>query len=387
MTLTDAACRNTKPEARPRKLSDGGGLYLLVQPNGSKLWRLDYRFEGKRKTLAFGAYPGVKLVDARGRRDLAKGALSAGRDPSVSPMSENPGVPTFKSVALEWHNNKSPSWVPAHAARVLSRLEHDVFPALGKMPIDSIEAPMILDCLRKVEARGVRDTTRRLRQSISSVFRYAIATRRAARDPAADLKDALRARPRTKHRAALKAHEVESFFARLATYDGEPETPIAVEFVMRTMCRTNEARFAKWGEFEDDLWRIPAERMKMQREHLVPMTPSIRDLLDGLSHDSEWVFPGIRGKPISANTMIYAMYRMGYLSRATIHGMRGLASTVLNESGLWSPDAIERQLAHVPQNEVRAAYNAALYWPERNRMMAWWNDWIDDKKSMGELLG
>ena len=209
---------------------------------------------------------------------------------------------------------------------------------------------------------------------MSSVFRYAIASGDAKRDPAADLRGALKVAPKVKHMASLAAGEIQGFLGKLRQYDGSPQTALAIEFTMRTMVRTGEMRFAKWAEFEGDTWRVPASRMKMGREHIVPLVPLTIGLLEKLraiASGSEWVVPGdVGNKPISENTMLYALYRMGYHSRLTVHGLRGIASTVLNESGLWSPDAIERQLAHVPSDKVRSAYNAAQYLPERRRMMA-----------------
>lgn len=383
MPLTDNACRNAKPAETARKISDGGGLYLFVTPAGSKLWRMNYRQDGKQRTLSFGAYPVIGLKDARDMRDAAKRLIALGKDPTKPEAAQ--GV-TFEEVAREWHRNNEDRWVPHYAALVLSRLEGDVFPDLGHLAIETITPSQVLEVLRKAEARGVRDVVRRLRQTISTVFRYAVATERAPRDPAADIRDALKAKSKTKHRAALKSEEVSEFFARLAKYDGEPNTAKAILFTMLTMTRTNEVRFARWEEFSDDVWRIPADRMKMGKEHLVPLSRQALDVLASLERKTPWVFPGVRGA-MSENTMLFAVYRMGYHSRVTMHGMRTLASTVLNESCLWLPDAIERQLAHNPKNEVRAAYNAALYWPERCRMMAWWGDWIEHRKALGEMMG
>lgn len=382
MTLTDNACKNAKPSDAARKMSDGGGLYLFVTPSGSKLWRMNYRFEGKQKTLSFGAYPAVGLKDARAHRDKAKSVLASGRDPAVQTATED----SFEAVAREWHRSNETKWVPQHSARVLSRLVQDVFPEIGGTRVSEITPSHVLAVLRKVEGRGVRDTPRRLRQSISSVFRYAVASGLTQLDPAASIHDALKARPKTKHRAALKPEELPEFFARLAKYAGNPVTAKAIYFTMLTMTRTAEVRFATWAEFQGDTWRIPAERMKMGKEHLVPLSPQAQAVLATLDRSTEWVFPGVRGS-MSENTMIYALYRMGYHSRVTVHGMRSLASTMMNESGLWRADAIERQLAHTPKNEVRAAYNAALYWPERCKMMSWWGDWIEQQKMLGEMLG
>lgn len=371
MPLTDMACRNLKPSEKPRKVADGDGLYLLLQPNGSKLWRMNYREGGKQKTLSFGKYPFVSLSDARAMHAQARRNIYMGRDPSYVEVPTEEA--TFESVGREWLRMKSESsWVPAYRDRMVARFEADLFPEIGHLRVSEIEAPALLAALRKVEGRGVYETTHRLLQMVGMVMRYAIATGRAARDPAADLKGALKPKPRVKHMTALKATDLPEFLRKLSQYDGEKATRIGVELVLHTMTRTNEVRFSQWHEFEDEVWRIPADRMKMRREHLVPITPHVRSLLDALPRDSEWVLPGLRG-PMSENTMIFAIYRMGYHRKATIHGFRRTASTILNESGLWSADAIEMQLAHVPGG-IRGVYNAAQYMAERRRMLHWWSD-------------
>ncbi|MGX7874376.1 tyrosine-type recombinase/integrase [Mesorhizobium sp. ORM6] len=225
--------------------------------------------------------------------------------------------------------------------------------------------------------------TKRIRQSIGAVFRFGIATGRADANPAADLVDALKVRPKVKHMAALDAEDIGEFLAKLQGYDGERQTRLAVELTFHTLLRTNEIRFAKWSEIKGDHWLISAERMKMSRDHKVPLTPQSKALLAELktiAGASEWIVPGAsREKPISQNTMIFALYRLGYHSRLTIHGFRSTGSTVLNESGLWSPDAIERQLAHVHGDKVRSAYNRSEYWAERVKMMHWWSDQLTAK--------
>ena len=369
MALTDAACRAAKPKEKAYSLSDSGWLYLRVQPTGAKLWRMNYRFDGKQKTLSFGPYPKISLAEARKMRDDAKAQLDAGRDPS---KAQPIGV-TFETVAEEWLRGYADNWVPAHMQRVVSRLENDIYPEIGHLGIDQIDAPTLLAALRKIEDRGAMEMAKRMRQTCGQIFRYAVASGRAPRNPAADLQDALKPSPRVRHQAALREVDLPDFFKALDTYDGDLRTRIGIELVMHTFVRTGELLGAEWSEFEDDLWRIPAERMKMKREHLVPITPQTSALLQRLREN----YPGDKVMPVSTNTMIYALYRMGYHSRATIHGMRSLASTVLNESGLWSADAIERQLAHVSSNQVRAAYNAAQYLPERRRMMTWWSERLD----------
>lgn len=369
MSLTDAACRAAKPKESVYTISDSGWLMLRVQPNGSKLWRMNYRFNGKMRTLSFGRYPDVSLAEARRLRDKAKEALAIGRDPSkAAPVGD-----TFKTVADEWIRGYSVNWVSAHTQRVESRLQNDIYPEIGHMGVGQIDAPILLAALRKIEDRGAMEMAKRMRQTCGQIFRYAIATGRASRNPAADLEDALKPSPRVRHQAALRESDLPDFFKALDAYDGDLRTRLGIELVMHTFVRTGEMLGAEWSEFDGDLWRIPAERMKMKREHLVPITPQVASLLQRLREN----YPGDKVMPVSANTMIYALYRMGYHSRATIHGMRSLASTALNESGLWTPDAIERQLAHVSSNQVRSAYNAAQYLPERRRMMTWWSERLD----------
>lgn len=402
MPLTDAKIRGLKPDTKPRKYSDSGGLHLLVPTSGSKLWKLAYRWQGKQRTLALGSYPEVGLAAARGLAARAKAALAEGRDPGADEKAvlQAPTSDTFAAVALEWLAAQERVWDPAHSLRVGGRLRADVLPDLGDRPIDAISAPDVLRVVRKIEARGALDVAKRARQTVGAIFRYGIATGRCERDPAADLKGALLPSPRPQHMKALKVSDLPKFFAALRDYDGELQTALAIELTMRTMLRTSEVRFGRWEEIEGDLWRIPPERMKMSRPHLVPLVPQIERILADLrtiAGDSEWILPGSKGKPISANTMIFGLYRMGFHGRdrgATMHGMRSLASTVLNESALWSPDAIERQLAHVPGNAVRSAYNHAQYIDERRRMLSWYNDFLDAKggnappaDDLAELLG
>ena len=384
MPLSDAACRGAKPDpaGKPRKLPDGGGLLLFISPSGGKLWRLRYRFDGKEKLLSFGPYPAIKLADARALRDKAKRALAEGRDPGANAKAAltAPAGDTFEAVAREWIKAQSATWTPAHGARILSRFERDVFPAIGAKAVAEVTAPQILAMLRPVEDRAP-DVAGRIRMTTGTIMRYSIATGRASRDPAADLRRALKPTPRVKHMARIEAGELSDFLRKLAWYDGEPQTRYAIEFVMHTFVRTNELRFGKWAEIDGDVWPIPGSRMKMGRDHIVPLTRqslTVLAKLKGIAGESEWIVPGGRtGKPISENTMLFGMYRLGYHGRATIHGFRGLASTVLNESGIWSVDAIEKQLAHEPTDKVRRAYNAAQLLPERKRMLEWWSEYIE----------
>lgn len=370
--LSDAKCRNVKPTGKNQKLSDGGGLYLLVLASGGKSWRLAYRFGGKQKALMLGRYPAVSLAQARAARDNAKAMLAAHKDPGSKEVTE-----TFEAIALRWHATNKSLWVKAHAERVLARIDRDVLPEIGHRPIGEIEPAEIVALLRKVEERGALDISKRLRQSIGAVFRFAIAEGKAKSNPAADVGDALKPKPKVKHFASLKAEAIPDLVKAIHTYDGEDRTRLALLLTLHTFVRTNETRFARWSEIEGldgdaPLWRIPKERMKMGREHLVPLSPQVVAILRELRplSDEATLFGGM-----SQNTMIFALYRMGYHGRLTVHGFRSMASTVLNEHG-WNRDWIELQLAHAEENEVRGAYNAAEYLSGRREMMRWWSDYL-----------
>lgn len=384
MPLSEAACRNAKGRERPYKISDGEGLYLFIQPSGSKLWRMAYRFGGKQKTLAFGIYPYITLADARAKRTEAKTALAAGRDPGVK-VAEKKAEP-FRIVAKRWFDQVKDAWAHSHSFRVWNRIERDAFPDIGDKPIDQVEAPEVLALLRKVEDRGAVEVAKRLKQSITSIYRFAIAEGIAKTNPAADVGEALRPTPRVRHFATIKADELPDLMDRIGAYQGEELTKLALLFALHTFVRTNELRFARWDEIEDGdepVWRIPAERMKMRREHIVPLTPAAIEILEEVKkfRDGPYIFPGRRGKPMSENTLIYSLYRVGMHSRQTVHGFRRLASTTLNEAGFPS-DHIERQLAHVEQNKIRGAYNAAEWLPARRKMMVWWSGFVLGKEPM-----
>jgi integrase len=392
MALTDTKVRNAKPKERPYKLSDGGGMYLLVTPRGSRYWRLDYRFAGKRRTLAIGVYPVVSLANARARREDARTCLAANTDPAVAKRqarrsAEYGSKNTFEGVAREWIDNQRNRLSPRYRGLLLARLEADAFPQIGARPVGEIDAPELLDILRKVEQRGAIETAGRLRQSCGQVFRYAIATGRGKHDPAADLRGALRRPGRKRGHRAMVLDEVPTFLAKLNTYDGEPQTCLALRLMILTFARTTELRAARWSEFEglegpEPTWRIPAERMKMKREHIVPLAPQAVAVLRKIralpgAESSPLLFPSpSREGCMSNNTMLFAMYRLGYHGRATVHGFRAMASTALNEMG-FRPDVIERQLAHQEQNAVRAAYNRAEYLRERRSMMEQWAAYLD----------
>jgi integrase len=372
------------------KISDSGGLHLLVQPNGSKLWRLAYRSSGKQKTLALGAYPAVPLVEARRRRDAAKQQLANGVDPGIAKKEEKRVTRLaianqFEGVAREWFAARLKSWMPSYSERLMRRLEADIFPAIGSRPISSIEPPEVLSAVRAIEDRGAIELAKRLLQVTGQIFRFAIATGRAKRDPTQDLRGALQSPAPQKHRAALKAVDLPPFIRAVETYAGDRTTALGIKLVLHTFVRSSEARFATWSEFEGldgstPLWRLPAGRMKARTEHLVPLSPQVVEVLrelQTLNGRSRHLFPS-PGKlgVISENTWIYAIYRLGYHSRVTMHGLRGTASTILNEHG-FNRDWIERQLAHAERNAVRAAYNSAEWLQDRRSMMVWWSNYLE----------
>lgn len=389
MPLTDTACRNKKANGKPQKFVDMDGLYLFVSPNGGKLWRMDYRFAGKRNTLSFGPYPLITLTAARSKRDEAKQALRDGNDPGLlrKQKQRDPKLATsnsFEIVAHEWLDNQKDQWTPKYADHVKTRLEADIFPVFGSRPIAEIETLEVLDALRKVEKRGALDIAKRLRQTCGQIFRYAVITGRAGRDPSADLKGALKAGGRPLHHRAMARETLPAFLNSLEVYDGEVGTKLALQLIVHTFVRTGELRVAQWTEFEDldgsaPIWRIPAARMKMRTEHLVPLSPAVVHILKGLrllSGNNPYLFPSpSAGGTMSNNTMLFALYRLGYHGRATVHGFRGLASTCLNEAGFPS-DWIERQLSHDERDTVRRAYNSAQYLNDRRKMMQWWSDYL-----------
>lgn len=398
--LTDTAIKALKTTQKNLKKADSGGLFLLVQPNGSKLWRLAYRFDGKQKLLAGGSYPTVSLAAARKWRDNAKAQLSAGRDPSIVRRDEKRAARlvtenSFEEVGREWLRAREASWTPRYAKLVEGRLEADIFPVIGASEIASISPPALLDAIRGIEKRGSFEMAHRVKNHCGEIFRFGIAEQKCTSDPSRDIAAAMKRPAPVKHRAKVEAKDLPAFFAKLNADQGERLSHLALRWTILTMVRTQETRFAQWIEFEgldtaEPLWRIPADRMKMRSEHLVPLPPQAITLLheireanpfrDGFHEQLKTaLFPVAysRSNVISENRMLDIMYRMGLRGKATVHGFRGLASTVLNESGLFEPDWIELQLAHVPRG-VRAAYNAARYLRQRRAMIEWWVDYLED---------
>jgi integrase len=395
--LKDVAVRNAKPSAKPRKLSDGGGLHVLIQPTGSKLWRLAYRFAGKQKTLALGVYPVVSLEEARRRSDDARKLLARYVDPSVQRKTDKQAGKgsSFRAVGEE----------------VIAKLEREgraqatlnkkrwlldfAYPTFGDRPVAEITARDLLALLRKIEARGLYETARRLRSTCGMVFRYAIATGRAERDPSMDLRGALTA-PQVNHRATIvDPKSIGALLRAIDGFDGQATTRAALRFGAFVFVRPGELRHAEWNEFDFDgaVWSIPAEKMKMRRPHRVPLARQpmaiLRELQE-ITGNGRWLFPSVRTftRPISENTLNAALRRLGYGSEEMcVHGFRSMASSRLNEMGRWSPDAIERQLAHQDANAVRRAYtHAAEFWTERVKMMQAWADYLDALKSGGKVV-
>lgn len=379
MALTNLAIKNAKPTERQYKMGDEGGLYLLVKPTGGKLWRMDYRFAGKRKTAAFGKYPEVTLQEARARRDAARQALRG----EVDPMHDSGAQRDFESVALRWHERQKVRWKKWYAERVLIRMRSDIFPAIGKTEIDQIEPPTILALVRKVERRGALDVAKRVRSHCSEVFQFGIAEGLCSRDPSADIKGALIVAPKVVHHRSVPWSQMGQFVEAMDSYAGDKLTIAALRFTIYTMVRTNETRFARWDEIDlsgEPIWKIPGARMKMGTPHLVPLSRQAQSILAEVrSYDlgGEFIFPSnTRSGVLSENTMLYAMYRMGYHGRATVHGFRSVASTYLNERE-FNRDHIEAQLAHVEHDSVRAAYNSAQWLPQRREMLQAWADAVD----------
>lgn len=389
MALTDTAIKAIKQDVSPKKFSDANGLFLLVQPNGSKLWRYAYRFDGKQKTLSLGAYPLVSLRDARTKRDEARELLTQRIDPGEKLKTDKlerliQSAITFQHVANEFmdkmeREGKAP--VTLTKKRWLIGMANTDF---GHKPIHEIKAPEILQTLKKVENKGNYETARRLRSTISQVFRYGIATARTDNDPTFGLRGAL-ITPTVTHRAAITdKNKFTGLIRSIWDYDGNPETRIALKLMALMFPRPGELRQACWSEFdfEKNTWTIPATRMKMRREHKKHLSPLVIELLTELKQFSgytELAFPGVhsRHRPMSENTLNSALRRMGFTAdEATSHGFRASASSLLNESNLWSADAIEAELAHVGADEVRRAYHRSLYWEERMKMMNWWSDYI-----------
>lgn len=384
--------RRAKPEAKAYTLGDGRGLSLLIEPNGSKSWRFRYRFAGKPKMISLGVYPTITLADARSRRDDARKLVAEGKNPSEVRKEQKIALQTesesaFEKIATEWHQMKSAKWSEGYASDIMEAFQNDIFPYVGTRPIGEIKPLELLNVLRKIEKRGALEKMRKVRQRCSEVFRYAIATGRAEFNPAADLSSALEVH-QSNHFPFLKADEIPDFLRALNGYTGSRIVQIATKLLMITGVRTIELRAALWSEFDLDnaIWEIPAERMKMRRAHLVPLSTQALDLLNELkimTGNYRYVFPGRNdpNKPMSEASINQVIKRIGYGGKLTGHGFRHMMSTLLHEQGFdsfW----IEIQLAHVDKNNIRGTYNHALYLEKRRDMLRWYSSFIMEHENV-----
>lgn len=392
--LNDLIIRNAKPREKAFKLSDGGGMYLEVMPIGSKLWRLKYRFGGKEKRLSLGAYPEVSLKDARAKRAELRRQLDSGKDPSVVrrvaqaeaiARSEN----TFEVVARRWYAMKLPRWAPAHAERVLSRLERDVLPVVGTLPIDAVTPRLLLLAMRKIEARGVIETAHRALQDCGQVFRYAIAEGLLQSDPSRDLRGALPPVKSKHFSAATDAKGAARILQAVYGYEGSAVVRAALRFAPLTFVRPGELRSARWADIDFDAaeWRFTAS--KTDTPHIVPLSTQALEVLKELhpvTGHGEFVFPNERGggRPMSENTVLMALRTLGIgKDEMTGHGFRAMARTILDEVLGERPDLIEHQLAHAVRDPNGRAYNRTAHLRERRRMMQRWADYLDELRAGG----
>ncbi|VVT48017.1 Phage integrase [Kosakonia radicincitans] len=386
MKLTARQVSTARPMDKAYKLADGGGLYLLVNPNGSRYWRMKYRYAGKEKLLSIGVFPDVTLAEAREKRVEAKRMLAAGNDPSEAKQAAKEERArevnnSFELLALEWHEHKKPNWSSGYADDILEYLRKDIFPYIGKKAITDIKPMDMLSVLRKMEERGVLDKLKKTRQACRQIFTYAVITGRAEFNPVADLAGALKT-PKQQHFPHLQASELGQFIEAVKNYSGSKVTQNATLILMYTGVRTIELRAAEWQEFDfkNGLWQIPKERMKMRRPHLVPLSNHVKAMLlevQNITGRGKYVFPGRNdaGKPMSEASINQVIKRVGYGGRVTGHGFRHTMSTILHEQG-FNTAWIEAQLAHADKNTIRGTYNHAQYLEGRREMMQWYADFL-----------
>lgn len=393
MPLSDPEIKSLRPGEKTTRHWDAGGLYLELTPTGAKKWRFKYRFQGKEKLLSVGLYPTVPLKQARILRDEMKVLLTKGLDPSVmrkakKASSINAKEGCFEIIAREWLEQQSPVWANTHAKKVVRRMEKDVFPWIGNRPATEIQAPDLLAVFRRIESRGAKDTAHRAAQTCSQIFRFAISIGKATRDPVADLRGALAPVQQSHFPTIIDPIAIGGLLRAIESYTGAYVTRFALQLAPLVILRPGELRHGEWSEvnFETAEWRIVAEKMKGRAYHVIPLSRQALHVLNEvypLTRESRYIFPSARSiqRPMSEGAVIAALRRMGYQSGdMTGHGFRSMASTLLNESGKWSRDAIERQLAHGERNAIRAAYNHAEYLSERREMMQWWADYLDNLK-------
>ena len=390
MKLTKLSCDKAKPSEKPRKLADGNGLYLEVMPNGSKYWRMKYRHLGKEKRLAFGVYPEVSLKDARDQRDEARKLIAENKDPSYikkkkkSQALDEAGN-TFEKIAREWHAHSESGWKPVHAQNIMNRLEKDVFPSIGSIPIKDLTPKMLLDMAKAIQERGANELAKRVIQMSRHIFQYAIITGRAERNIANDLKGLIKPKPKT-HFAAIDHRDLPEFLGALYSNKARlmPLTHLAVQFMMLTFVRTSEMIKAEWREFDfkEKVWLIPAKRMKMGKEHLVPLSDqAIRVLRETrqLHNNKTFVFPSRENSQnhMSNNTILMALRRMGYAGKMTGHGFRALAMSTIMEKLEYRFEIPDAQLAHSKKGDVNKAYARAKFLSDRKVMMQDWANYLD----------
>lgn len=390
MPLSDIAIKSAKPQEKPYKMSDGEGMFLLVSPNGSKLWRLKYRYNQKEKLLALGTYPEVSLSRAREKRFEARKLLSEGIDPSLARKEEKReklvnSANSFESIACQWVEKKKSGWSEKYTKKIMRRLEVDIFPAIGNYAIRDITPTVMLHALQQIEKRGAYELAQRAKQFCGQIFRYAIPLGLVDRDVTADLKDSLETRP-VKHYASLEPDELPQLIRDIHRNDARmfPTTRLALELMLHTFVRTGELIQAKWEEFnlEEARWVIPGERMKMKRTHIVPLSKQALAILEEIKlHNGryEWVFasPNRPRNHMSNNAILKGLDRMGYRGRMTGHGFRSLAMTTILEKLHYPFDVVDAQLAHSKRNSLGEAYDRAKYLQQRTQMMQDWSGYID----------
>jgi len=386
MPLTDVKVRTAKPQDKPYKLTDGGGLYLLVNTNGSRYWRMKYRVMGREKLLSIGVYPDISLAVARQIRDEARRALAQGNDPGAIKKAEKQAKKiaaenTFEAIAREWHKAKADRWSLRYRDEIIDTFEKDIFPYIGLRPIAEIKPLELLETLKRMEKRGALEKMRKVRQRCGEVFRYAIITGRAEYNPAPDLAGAL-AVHKKQHLPFLTAQELPDFLQDLAGYTGSIITKTATYLIMYTGVRTQELRFARWQDIDLDkaMWEVPAEHMKMRRPHKVPLSRQAISLLKQLQpitghYPLVFIGRNDQRKPISKESINQVIELLGYKGRLTGHGFRHTMSTILHEQG-YDSAWVEMQLAHVDRNAIRGAYNHAQYLDGRREMMQWYADFL-----------
>lgn len=397
--LTDTAIKRVKPAATPYRITDGRGLFLWVTPAGGRLWRWKYRFQGINKLMTFGGYPDVSLADARERQADARKLLASGIDPMAQRKFEKTvwleaEANSFRTIGALWFDHWKADKAASHVAATGARLEASVYPAIGSRPVTEIEPPEIVRMVKAIEGRGAADVAKRAMQTTSQIFRYAIAHGYAKRNPAADLKPQDIIKPRiSENFARIDAKSLPKLLRALEVYNGKIVTRLAIKLMMLTFPRTAELIGGRWEEINWDAarWNIPAERMKMKTPHIIPLSKQAIEtlrLLQTVTGGGDLMFPGDVNPrdSMSNNTILFALYRMGYKGDMTGHGFRGLAATVLNEDGGFDEGHVDLQLAHMKRNKVSGAYNHAKYLKQRTAMMQWWGDYIDQAQRGGKLL-